>query len=186
MKYVFYKEKGGCRRATSPLWKRGRERKPFFRKVPPPAIPLSENSLIAVGADGYHADRHAGKLFEALHIGAGGFGELIPRLARGDVFLPAGHGFVNRVHEVKRALFLRRIVHALAFVFIGHADLNGIKTGQHIQLGQGDVGEAVQPGALAQHRNILPAARDHTPHQAGRWSRRIRRRWCGAVRRWRR
>ena len=44
MRYVFYKEKGGCRRATSPLvkslWKRGRGRKPFFRKVPPPVHPL--------------------------------------------------------------------------------------------------------------------------------------------------
>ena len=66
-------------------------------------------------------------LFDARDVFPGGQGQFLPGGDAGDVFFPAGHGFVDRLHVFQGAFVLGRVFEDLAFVAVADADFDFVE-----------------------------------------------------------
>ena len=55
------------------------------------------------------------------------------------------------------ALVVRHVVVALAVDLVGHAHLHRVERVEEVELGQGELGEAVQSDGLAHHHGVEPS-----------------------------
>ena len=86
-------------------------------------------------------------------------GQLLEGLARRDVLaLPAGKLLVDGLRVEQHALLHGEVVVALAVAFVGHAHLDGVEGGKHIELGQRHISEAVDLRGVARDDRVEPAA----------------------------
>ena len=95
---------------------------------------------------------------------------------------PAGELLVDRLGVVEVGLRHRHLVVALAVDLVGDADRDLLPAGEHVELGQHEVGDAVDPHGVARDRR----RRTSRSGAAGRWWCRTRRRSSAAARRRRR
>ena len=95
-------------------------------------------------------------LGQEVHVVPGGLGQVADLGGPGDVGLPAGHLLVDRCHLVEDGLVVRRVGEALAVGLVGHAHLDRVEGVQHVELGQGHLGQRVEPDRLAHHHRVEP------------------------------
>ena len=69
-----------------------------------------------------------------------------------------GELLVDRLRVVEVGLVERELVEALAVDLVRDADRDLLPAGQHVELGQDEVGDAVDPGRVARDRGVEPAA----------------------------
>ena len=78
--------------------------------------------------------------------------------AAGDVLPPAGEQLVDRLGPVELGLRHRHLVVADAVDLVGDADRHPLPRRQHVELGEEQVGEAVDAGGVAGDDRVVPAA----------------------------
>ena len=118
-----------------------------------PAIPAFAIS----GPDADERDGHAHLLLEHGQVGAGGIRELVPLGQTGQVHLPHGQLLVDGRGLVQVALVVRQVLDPLAVDVVGHADLDRGQGVEHVELGQGQLGQRVEPHGVAGHDGVEPA-----------------------------
>src|SRR5215469_185546 len=128
--------------------------------------------LVAAGADADRADLRAGDLLDRPDVGPGRGGEILKHLGAGDVLDPAVQVLVDRLGMVELGLRHRDVVVPLAVHVIGDADRDLVEAGQHVELGDEQVGDAVHPGGVPRDHRVEPAgapgsARGHAELTAG-------------------
>ncbi|RMV57311.1 hypothetical protein ALP09_04765 [Pseudomonas amygdali pv. lachrymans] len=103
-------------------------------------------------------DRRANQLFDALDVGASGCRQLFQGLGTQRGFAPARHLLVDRT-QTQVAVGVSRCVDDRAFfVLVADADVDGLKTVKHVQLGQAQARDAVDFDGATQDDGIEPAA----------------------------
>src|SRR5215472_12681164 len=134
----------------------------------PPSVKLQQridlDRLVAAGADADRADLRAGHLLDRPDVGARGGGEVLEHLGGGDVLNPAVQVLVDRLGMVELGLRHRDVVVPLAVHVIGDADRDLVEAGQHVELGDEQVGDAVHPGGVPRDHRVEPAG---APGSAG-------------------
>ena len=75
----------------------------------------------------------------------------------GNILVPTRHGFVDRLRRREFGLIGRHIVAAFAVDIIGHAQRDFLQAGKHVELGEHDVGQAVDLSRITVHHRIKPA-----------------------------
>lgn len=126
-------------------------------------VPSSHDGLVAIGTDRDDADGHAGELLEMFHVIASLLGQLGVRAATGDIALPAGHLLVDGLGVMEGRLLTRDVFVDDAIGFVGRANLDLVDGAEHVELGERDVGEAVDVGGIADDDGIVPTATTLTP-----------------------
>src|SRR6056297_3022779 len=127
---------------------------------------VENDRLIAAGADADRIDRRRHIVADVVEILAGiGWDRLIPLLGDGGPvnliprFERFEHGFTLAPPLGRR----RHRQQLLAITLVGMADVDLIESGQHIDMIDGEAGEAVGAGCMPQHRHIEPADPSRPP-----------------------
>ena len=84
--------------------------------------------------------------------------QLVEGAGLGDVLPPAGEVLVDRHGVVEVGLVDRHLVVAYAVDVVGHADRHLLEPGEHVELGEHEVGDAVDPSGVAGDHGVVPAA----------------------------
>ena len=108
-------------------------------------------------------DSAPGEFFEAPHVVLGFLRQVREAAAPGDVFVPGGHGFVDGHGVVEFRLGERHLVVPHPVHVIGHADGDFPNAGEHVQFGEEEVGEPIDPGCVAGDDRVVPAAAAFPP-----------------------
>ena len=135
-------------------------------------VPSSHDGLVAVGADRDDADGDACELLKALDVIAGLLGKLLVGAAAGNVTLPTGHLLIDGLGMMECRLVCGHVIVDDAVRLVGRADLDLVDGAKHVELGERDVGEAVDVGRVAAADGIAPALRRHRTSRSGacaRW-----------------
>ena len=119
--------------------------------------PAPVDGLVAVGADGDDRDSHACELLEEVDVVLCLARELVEVPHARDVAVPAGKRLVDGLRVVEDALMLRNRGVALAVALVGDADLDLVQAAQYVELGDGEVGEAVDSGGVVDDDGVVPA-----------------------------
>src|SRR6267154_267466 len=119
---------------------------------------LDQNSILAFRAGGKQGDRATHQFLNPADIFNRLRRQIGPGTGIGGRLLPALDGLVDRLDPGLRALAGRQMVDFLAVQHITGADLDGVKTVENIELGQGQAVDAAGPHGLAYQRRIEPAA----------------------------
>src|SRR5439155_20938152 len=118
----------------------------------------SEHCLGAVGADGNDLDRLADELANAVEIAASAGGKVFESPDFGDVGLPAGEGFVDRLSAAEVVGVAGEAIDTLAVKVVGDADFDFRQVAEHVHHHQRDAIDPREPGGIADGDGIEPAA----------------------------
>ena len=88
--------------------------------------------LIAARSDRYQHDRTAGQLFQTMHVRLCGCRKLFKAAGCGNVLLPAGELFVNRLALFKQFQLGRQGLQRFSVTSITGADLDRIEFRQYV------------------------------------------------------
>src|SRR5205085_9791807 len=113
-----------------------------------------DHVLVAAGADADDADPGTGELLQPADVGLGVGRQVLEPTAAGDVLPPAGQLLVHRGGVVEVGLRHRHLVVPHSVDVVGDADRDGLQAGQHIQLGEEVVGDAVDPAGVPGHDGV--------------------------------
>src|SRR5659263_225277 len=131
-----------------------------------PAV-LDLYQFVPSGTDADHFHRHIRLLGDQVEVVTRLAGQVGQLANAADVFFPPGHGLINRAAMIKSGLMRREIDKVLALAVVGvlvhGADLDLVETGKHVQLGDGQAGEPVQPHRVLENDQIEPAAAPLAP-----------------------
>ena len=94
----------------------------------------------------------------ALHVLLRVLRQVVEGLGLGDVLGPARQRLVDRLGVVEVGLAVRQFLDPLAVDLVRHADRDPLPAGEHVELGEEEVGEAVDPGRVAGDDRVEPAA----------------------------
>ena len=119
---------------------------------------VDDDRLLATRADPDAPELRAAQVLERLHVALGVLGEVGEAAAAGDVLAPAVEVLVDRLRVVELALRHRHLVVPHAVDVVGHADRHPVPARQHVELGQEQLGEAVDAGGVAGDHRVVPAA----------------------------
>src|SRR5215475_6702777 len=128
--------------------------------------------LVAARADADRADRGTGEVLDRLDVMLRGRGQVSERSGLRDVLPPPVEVLVDRLGVMELGLRHRDVVVALAVDFVGHAYRHLAEAGQHVELGDEEVGDPVDPGGIPCDDGVEPAgapraARGHAVLAAG-------------------
>ena len=84
--------------------------------------------------------------------------KVVERTRLGDVLGPAGEELVDRLGVVEAGLRHRHLVDPLAVDVVRDAHRDLVPAGQHVELGEHEVGDAVDACGVAGDRGVVPAA----------------------------
>ena len=96
-------------------------------------------------------------LGQEVHVVAGRLGQVADLGGARDVGLPPGQLLVDRGDLVEDRLVVGRVGEPLAVGLVGHAHLDRVEGVEHVELGQGHLGQRVEPHRLAHHHRVEPA-----------------------------
>src|SRR5438552_14839784 len=119
---------------------------------------VDENGVIADGAGGDQRDAHPAQLGEPVQVLArlGGQVLVVPQARRRA--LPSRELFPHRLGLVPDALLLREVREHLVVELVADADLDRVAGVQHVELGDGQGVEPVDPRRVAQADGVHPSA----------------------------
>src|SRR5512139_2841585 len=109
-------------------------------------------------AYGNDRERNLDHFFDPFEIIPGGSREIIPFSCRGDVFLPPWQLFVDRNASGKSLEAGGHGLHSFSIQLIGHAYLQCLQTGEHVELRDAQTGEPVEPGGILDGDKVQPTA----------------------------
>ncbi len=118
--------------------------------------------MVALRAGADHGDAAAGQFLKTLHIVLAGFRQILELVDLGNILGPTRHGLVNRLCCGELSLVGRHVVATLAIHVVSHAQRNLLQTGEHVELGEHDVGQTVDLGRVTIHHRVEPAATTRT------------------------
>ena len=124
---------------------------------------MKHDCLVPPGPDPDVGDSAPGEFFEAPHVVLGFLRQVREAAAPGDVFVPGGHGFVDGHGVVEFRLGERHLVVPHPVHVVGHADGDFPNAGEHVQFGEEEVGEPIDPGCVAGDDRVVPAAAAFPP-----------------------
>src|SRR5690625_3600316 len=131
---------------------------PWFVRASLNQRSFTDDGLLALWSRRNHPHRHAGPFRDVGQIITRGLWQVFHILNGGDVFLPSRQRFVNRLDALERLGFARESRRRLAVIAIRRAHLDLIEAAQHIELGHGVVGDAVDHRRVAEGHEVEPAA----------------------------
>ena len=102
-------------------------------------------------------------LGQEVHVVAGRLGQVAELGGPRDVGLPPGQLLVDRGDLVEDRLVVGRVGEPLAVGLVGHAHLDRVEGVEHVELGQGHLGQRVEPDRLAHHDGVEPAGAAAAP-----------------------
>ncbi len=115
------------------------------------------NELFALGAHRNELDAHAHELAQAAQIEARGLGQVVPGADVAGGLVPARPRLVHRFAlTVDRGI--RHVRENAVAPAVADADLDLLEGVEHVELGDREAGEAVEPRGVAQGNGIKPAA----------------------------
>src|SRR6478736_5776041 len=120
------------------------------------------DDLVAARADTDGRDAGADELLDAQHVGLGVGGQVLEAAAAGDVLPPAVELLVDRRRVVEVGLVDRHLVVAHAADVVGDADRDLLEAGEDVELGDDEVGDAVDARGVAADDGVHPAAAART------------------------
>src|SRR5690606_11612817 len=102
-------------------------------------------------------DLGARELLETQDVGLGRGRQVGELPAAGDVLGPAVQVLVDGLRVVEVGLRHRHLVVPHAVDLVRHADRDLLPAGEHVELGEVQVGEAVHASGVAGHDRVVPA-----------------------------
>ena len=112
--------------------------------------------VFSAGAGGEMGGANADGVFNEFDIAAGVFGEVFPALRTADIAFPAVEDGVNRFGPVERRGGGELPDHSPIDLIAG-ADRDLVEIAERVDQGQGDVGRALHPHAVAGCDEVEPA-----------------------------
>src|SRR5699024_1182238 len=94
----------------------------------------------------------------AVHVATGVLRQLVAGAGPGEVLRPTGQGLVDRHGVVELGLRHRHLAVDHAVYVVAGADRHLVDPGEDVELGQHDVGEAVDAHGAPDHQRVVPAA----------------------------
>lgn len=116
----------------------------------------NQNCLMPAWSNPDVGNWSSGELREALEVGAGVLGELLPGLALRGVALPAGEGFVDGDDAVPGVAVGGGELVLLAVDLVVGADLDGVALVEAIEVGDGEPGDAIDHTGVAEEDHVEP------------------------------
>ena len=155
----------GCRGRRAPRRPRGHAQSASARacsRPPPPTTSTftrrpAARSTARVRGRPRRPERRAGHLLERPHVGLRVRRQVVEGAAPGDVLLPAVEELVDRLGVVELRLRHRHLVVAHAVDLVAHAHRDPLPPAEHVELGQEELGQPVDPGGVARDHRVVPA-----------------------------
>ena len=102
--------------------------------------------------------RHTDQFFDAADVCLRLLRKILERSDLVDLLVPALELLVDRRGVVEHRLMWRHVVEGLSVGAIAGADLEGLEPAEHVELGDQDLAEPVQPGRIPSQAGIEPPA----------------------------
>src|SRR5665647_407474 len=147
-----------CSRAPEPMTRILTGGQPSGARGPSGEQVVPDDRGVPPRADADRRDPRAGHLLERQDVPLGVDGQLLEGPAAGDVLPPAVELLEHGRRVVEVALVGRHLVEPLAPDVVGHADRDLRQAGEHVELGQDQVRQAVDPSRVARNDGVVPAA----------------------------
>mmetsp|Transcript_34544 Transcript_34544/g.87341 ORF Transcript_34544/g.87341 Transcript_34544/m.87341 type:complete len:205 (+) Transcript_34544:370-984(+) len=130
--------------------------RPCLRSAP--ALARLHHDGVAAWPHANPLDVHAHQVLDALHVVARSLRQVVPLADLADVRLPAGQRLVLDLHALQRLqVGGHRVEHRALLGAVARAHLDLRQLVQHVQLGQVDVGQAIDAAHVAQRGDVHPA-----------------------------
>src|SRR5580704_13516389 len=125
---------------------------------------LHQDRVLALGTCRQQRRRAAYQFLDPADVFDGLGRQFGPRARAGGFLLPAGDGFVDRLHARLGVLARRQIIDLLAVEPIADADLDLLEAVEDVELGQSEAADAAGAHRLAHQHGVEPAT---APRPAG-------------------